>query len=350
MLFAVALVTSQLAGSLRRQALLARLHAARNATIAGLADRLLACRDRQEIAAVVVADLARVFDCQTIFAVPEPEEEPRLVAGMPAVPRLAPSDLAALAITLATGQPAGRGLRRAEAVDWQFRAIASDRGVIAAIGLARADGRPPVVAGQDDLLANLLDQAALALERARLEVAARETAATRERDRMRAVLLASIGDDVKPGLLAILAGARSLRRNPGDKAAATAVAAEAVRLDRYVDNLVDLSPGDDQTPIAAGTLAIDLFRRTVARDGQAVHLTPKEFGVLAELARHAGRVLTHAQLLRAVWGPAHETHVDYLRVAVRALRQKLEDDPARPVLIVNEPAVGYRLMLPSAAA
>jgi len=66
--------------------------------------------------------------------------------------------------------------------------------------------------------------------------------------------------------------------------------------------------------------------------------------VLAELAKHAGRVLTHAQLLRAVWGPAQESQVDYLRVAIRALRQKLEADPSRPVLIVNEPAVGYRLV------
>ena len=66
--------------------------------------------------------------------------------------------------------------------------------------------------------------------------------------------------------------------------------------------------------------------------------------MLAELARHAGRVLTHAHLLRTIWGPAQEEHIDYLRVAVRSLRQKLECDPARPALIVNEPAVGYRLV------
>jgi two-component system KDP operon response regulator KdpE len=65
--------------------------------------------------------------------------------------------------------------------------------------------------------------------------------------------------------------------------------------------------------------------------------------VLAELARHPGRVLTHAHLLRTVWGPAHADHIDYLRVAIRALRQKLEDLPSQPELIVNEPGVGYRL-------
>ena len=65
--------------------------------------------------------------------------------------------------------------------------------------------------------------------------------------------------------------------------------------------------------------------------------------MLAELAKHRGRVLTHSHLLRSAWGPAQERQTDYLRVAIRALRQKLEPDPANPTLIVNEPAVGYRL-------
>ena len=65
--------------------------------------------------------------------------------------------------------------------------------------------------------------------------------------------------------------------------------------------------------------------------------------MLAELAKHPGRVLGHDHLLRAVWGPAQERQTEYLRVAVRALRQKLERNPARPELILNEPAVGYRL-------
>ena len=74
-----------------------------------------------------------------------------------------------------------------------------------------------------------------------------------------------------------------------------------------------------------------------------MHLTPKEYAVLAELARQQGRVLSHAHLLRAVWGPAQEGQIEYLRVAIRSLRQKLERDPSRPELIINEPAVGYRL-------
>lgn len=96
--------------------------------------------------------------------------------------------------------------------------------------------------------------------------------------------------------------------------------------------------------VRRGDVTIDLLARIVSKAGAEVHLTPKEFALVAELARHAGRVVTHGQLLRAVWGPGHETDVEYLRVAARGIRRKLEDDPARPVLIRNEPGVGYRLL------
>lgn len=97
--------------------------------------------------------------------------------------------------------------------------------------------------------------------------------------------------------------------------------------------------------VRAGDIEIDLSNRRVTRAGAEVRLTPKEWGFLAELARYPGRVLTHAQLLQAVWGPAHGHDVAYLRVTARALRLKLEEDPARPQIIRNEPAVGYRLIM-----
>lgn len=84
----------------------------------------------------------------------------------------------------------------------------------------------------------------------------------------------------------------------------------------------------------------------MTRDGETIHLTPKKFALLAELARHAGRALSHRHLLRMVWGTGQEDRIDYLRVAIGALRQKLEADPAAPVLIMNEPAVEYRLNAP----
>jgi two-component system KDP operon response regulator KdpE len=88
---------------------------------------------------------------------------------------------------------------------------------------------------------------------------------------------------------------------------------------------------------------IELDHRRVLRGGEEVHLSPKEYGVLAELAKRPDRIVGHAQLLRDVWGPAHEDHVEYLRIVIRNLRQKLERDPARPVIIRNEIGVGYRL-------
>jgi DNA-binding response OmpR family regulator len=104
-----------------------------------------------------------------------------------------------------------------------------------------------------------------------------------------------------------------------------------------------MGPEPNERPIEAGDVIIDLLQRTVVKAGEPVHLTPKEFAVLGELAKHRGRVLTHQHLLRAVWGPAQERQIEYLRVAIRSLRQKLEREPSQPALILNEPAVGYRL-------
>ncbi|TMJ11754.1 MAG: DUF4118 domain-containing protein [Alphaproteobacteria bacterium] len=341
-LFLVALVTSHLAASMRQQERLAKTHAARNATIAGFARRLLSCGSEKDIAEVSTEELSRLFKCNAVLVVGR--DDPELVASVPTDMRLNPGDRAAMLLTFGTGAAAGRGIGQANLADWQFHPVVSDEGVIAALGLARDDGVPPHLDLQLPLLGSLLDQLALALERAGLERQAREFATLRERDRIRLALLASIGQDVKPRLAAIMAAARALRRGgSSDKALVSSVAGEAAKLNLYIDNLLTLSPASEQKPVMAGAVTIDLFRRLVLKDGAEIHLTPKEYVVLAELAKHPDRVLSHAYLLRTAWGPAHEAQIDYLRVAVRALRQKLERDPSRPEIIINEPAVGYRL-------
>ena len=88
---------------------------------------------------------------------------------------------------------------------------------------------------------------------------------------------------------------------------------------------------------------VDLERRTATRDGHDIRLTPIEFRLLALLARNAGKVMTHRQLLHEVWGPRSTQHTHYLRVHMAALRRKLEADPARPRWLTTEPGVGYRL-------
>lgn len=89
---------------------------------------------------------------------------------------------------------------------------------------------------------------------------------------------------------------------------------------------------------------MDLERRTATREGVPVRLTPIEFKLLALLARHAGMVVTHRELLTQVWGPTHAGDTHYLRVYLRQLREKLERDPVRPRHLLTDSGVGYRLV------
>ncbi|WP_293992498.1 DUF4118 domain-containing protein [Sphingomonas sp.] len=342
-LFAVAVVVSWLAGSVREQARRADAHAARNATIAGFARRLLGSSTEHEIATAAMDQLATLFACNAVLV--DDGDGGRLVSAAPAMASLTPADMAVASLVLRNGERAGRGLERAVPTEWQFHPVRSDQPVIAAVGLARDDGVPPVRKEQLALLDNLLDQLALALERSRYELAARAAGEERERDRLRSMLLATIGHDLRPPIGAITGAVAGLRREgKADKALLGTVAAETVKVERYLGNLLHLTTPSDQRPVIAGDVTIDLFHRTVTRDGEPVHLAPKEYAVLAELAKYPGRVIGHDHLLRTAWGPAQATQVDYLRVAVRGLRRKLERDPTVPRIIINEPAVGYRLV------
>ena len=343
-LLIVALVTSRLASGIRSQARLAAAHAERNATIAGFAGRLLSCSAEEDIARSACIELRRLFHGNAMIVSGLPA--PQIVAAVPKGNRLTPSDVAAAALCIETGAAAGRGTSRMQPTEWVFHPVRSADSVLAAVGLARDDGAPPIEEEQLPLLTNLLDQLALALERARLENQTREFSALRERDRLRSALLSSIGQDLRPRVEAIAAAVRELRRSgSGDRELVSTLGSEAVSLDRYISNLLELEPATDQQPIEAGHVTIDLFQRAVMKDGKTVHLTPKEYSVLAELAKHPGRVLTHEHLLRTAWGPAQEGQTEYLRVAIRSIRQKLEREPSRPRIIVNEPGVGYRLIV-----
>jgi two-component system KDP operon response regulator KdpE len=97
--------------------------------------------------------------------------------------------------------------------------------------------------------------------------------------------------------------------------------------------------------LRTGDVEIDLIMRRVTRKGEPVRLSPREYDLLAALVEGNGRVLTHRQLLTAVWGPANADDVQYLRVFVGHLRQKLEEDPASPRIVLTEPGVGYRVAL-----
>jgi two-component system, OmpR family, KDP operon response regulator KdpE len=101
--------------------------------------------------------------------------------------------------------------------------------------------------------------------------------------------------------------------------------------------------------LRVGELVIDFSDRTVTKTAQRVHLTPIEFDLVRVLATHQGRLVTHRQLLREVWGPEYGAETHYLRVHVAHIRSKLETDPSRPEYLITEPGVGYRLLDPSSS-
>jgi two-component system KDP operon response regulator KdpE len=104
------------------------------------------------------------------------------------------------------------------------------------------------------------------------------------------------------------------------------------------------SRGPEGTQVfESGPLKVDLASRRVEVDGREVHLTPIEYRLLCTLVRNAGKVITHRQLLKEVWGPSHVEHSHYVRIYMAQLRKKLEADPAQPRFLLSEPGVGYRL-------
>ena len=104
-----------------------------------------------------------------------------------------------------------------------------------------------------------------------------------------------------------------------------------------------IQPAEDAPVFQTGSLAVDLANRIVTLNDEPVKLSVTEYALLRMFVQHAGKVLTHRQILREVWGPAYESEVQYLRVYLAMLRRKLEVDPSNPRLLVTEPGVGYRL-------
>lgn len=149
------------------------------------------------------------------------------------------------------------------------------------------------------------------------------------------VIIVSAREDVEQKVAALDLGADDFVTKPFDTDELLARVRASLRQ--------RLASEAERQVVVAGSVTIDLLQRTVNRGDAQIHLTPKEYAVLAELAKHPGRVLTHAHILRAAWGPAQEGQTEYLRVVVRGLRQKLETEPSSPRLLINEPGIGYRL-------
>ena len=105
-----------------------------------------------------------------------------------------------------------------------------------------------------------------------------------------------------------------------------------------------VAAAEGEPVLTCGGLAVDLVQRRVTVDGREIKLTPTEYEIIKIMAQQAGRVLTHKQLLKAVWGNAYNDDTHYIRVYIGQLRRKIEEDPAQPRYIITESGVGYRLM------
>ena len=154
-----------------------------------------------------------------------------------------------------------------------------------------------------------------------------------------AIIMLTVRDDEADTVEALDAGADDYVTKPFKPSELSARIRAALRR----------SPGG-QGPVGRlllGATTVDFDTREVTAGGRRVRLTPKEFELLRYLATHVNRVLSHRQLLQAVWGPDYGDQVDYLRVVVNQLRKKIEPKPATPVFLLTEPWVGYRLSIPS---
>jgi two-component system KDP operon response regulator KdpE len=152
------------------------------------------------------------------------------------------------------------------------------------------------------------------------------------------VIILSVRDSEKDKVAALDAGADDYLTKPFGIEELLARIRVALRHATQADS------GKKETIIKSGAIEIDLMRHIVTRNGKEVDLTATEFNLLAYLAKHTGRVLTHQAILTSVWDPADFDRIEYLRVYVRQLRKKLEADPEQPQLIVTEPGVGYRFI------
>lgn len=148
------------------------------------------------------------------------------------------------------------------------------------------------------------------------------------------IVVLSIRDDEKGKVAALDAGADDYVTKPFGMAELLARLRTALRH--------RLQEQGAQAIVQSGDLSIDLLRHAAILRGERLKLSPKEFDLLALLARHAGKVLTHKFILTKIWGPAQAEDVQYLRVYMRQLRHKIETDPAQPRYLLTEPSVGYR--------
>lgn len=238
-LLGVAAVTSQLTSLVRSRADVAASSARTNAELAGFLRTLTVLKGQEQLLRTIAAELSRMFAVRTVL-LQRTEAGLTVQAASDAEISLGPIDLAAAQWVWDTGQPAGVGSGTLTASEWLFQPIKTAERVLAVVGFGGDQAGDPIRPEQLPLLVSQLDQAALTLERLRLEAEMRELDTIRERDRLRAALLSSVSHDLRTPLTSILAAAAELRRVYRLELV-DSIDAEAKRLNRFVANLLDMA-------------------------------------------------------------------------------------------------------------
>ena len=247
----VGIVAAQLAGRLRREANIGARTSTENAALAAFGQRLAAVSDEQGTATVICTEIANLLGVNTVL-LNKRQGRPLVIGAAPDVVDLGPIDLTAADWAFERNEPAGRDTSTLTASDWQFHPLTTSLGVLAVLGIGHGGRGDPLPAYKRILMTTLLGQAALAHERLKLEGEAREVAALKQRDDLRATLVSSLGHDLKTPLTSVLAAADVVVHEQPCSVAAATLKAEAQRLARLFDDLVEM------TRIEAGALAVRL--------------------------------------------------------------------------------------------
>ncbi|WP_174296507.1 sensor histidine kinase [Sphingomonas bacterium] len=249
-LLGIAIATSQLTSRVRAQADLAGASARTNAALAGFLRHLTRLNDPVAVADVICGEIGQIFGLRTVMLVPEGAGL-AVQAANGAGHRMETMEMAAAQWAYDTGTPAGRGSGTLAASEWFFQPLVAGARVLGVLGLAHEAGRDALRSDQLPLFASLVEQAALVLERLRLEHEMRDVGAVRERDRLRTALLSSVSHDLRTPLTAVIAAAAQLHHGATPALIAT-IEAEAARLHRFVANLLDMAR------VEAGALKLNI--------------------------------------------------------------------------------------------
>ncbi|MBM6577788.1 sensor histidine kinase KdpD [Microvirga sp. SRT01] len=239
-LLGVATATSQLTSRVRAQADMAAASARTNATLAGFLRQLSAINDASVAARMICDDVARLFDVETVLLTSSGGTSLTVQAASAPGYRLDTMDMAAANWASDNGTAAGKGSGTLAASEWLFQPLKAGGKALAVIGVAKENSGDPIRADQLPLLTSLIDQAALVLERLRLETEMRDVDAVRTRDRLRAALLSSVSHDLRTPLTAVIAAADQLDHGATPELIGT-IKSESARLNRFVANLLDMA-------------------------------------------------------------------------------------------------------------